>query len=86
MSETMTITVLPTTEDRKRYKGELIESLREASKRAALVSSLRGCGETSDYRTLAIALAKQADSICVMREVEGLAVGETCPVCGKVDC
>jgi len=68
--------MMTTTTTKTSVKGDLIDSLRRASRAAAFAGQMN----------LAKSLAQEADGICVMREIEGLADGEKCPVCGKVDC
>lgn len=77
---------------RQSRKRERIENLRAASTAAVRVLTEVGDdSERSDEITntairFASLLEAEAASICVMREIEGIPLGETCPVCGKEDC
>ena len=66
-------------------KSERIENLRTASKLVA--NSLSGpVGSNPERVAIAERLAREADSICVMREVERLPIGVPCPACGEENC
>lgn len=66
-------------------KRARIENLREASRLVAMTLS-GPVGSNPELVAIAKRLAQEADGICVMREIEWLPLGVTCPACGEENC